>query len=111
MAHYRQTGGAGKHHHPPIAAQIAGTQPSGKHLAVHPRELVIEPNIRFLQPDRRSVLRSLEQADRPTMENHLHRSSSVGSWVLINAGWYQGYLFSRPVPRLAFEGLMTGKPL
>ena len=37
---------------------------------------------------RRPVLRSLEQAHRPAVENHVHRATQMGPWVLINAGWY-----------------------
>jgi transposase len=36
------------------------------------------------------LLRSLEQAHRSAVENHVHRTKGMGSWVLINADWYKG---------------------
>ncbi len=32
----------------------------------------------------------MEQAHRPALENHLHRTPEMGPWVLISAGWYKG---------------------
>jgi transposase len=37
---------------------------------------------------RRSLLLRLEYARRPALENHVHRITPVGSWVLINEMWY-----------------------
>jgi hypothetical protein len=34
------------------------------------------------------LLRSLEQARRPALAHHLHRSAPMGAWVLINETWY-----------------------
>ena len=33
---------------------------------------------------------ALEQAHRSTLDHHVHRPASMGTWVLINAGWYEG---------------------
>ena len=38
--------------------------------------------------DRHPQSRSLEQAYRAALENHVHWPSRMGSWVLINVGWY-----------------------
>ncbi|MEF2549721.1 hypothetical protein VQ045_21765, partial [Aurantimonas sp. E1-2-R+4] len=36
----------------------------------------------------RPLLRSLEQARRSALENHVHRNARLGAWVLISARWY-----------------------
>jgi hypothetical protein len=35
------------------------------------------------------VLRSLEQTHRSTIDDHVHRTAAMGTWVLINAPWYK----------------------
>ncbi|MEF2549529.1 hypothetical protein VQ045_20595, partial [Aurantimonas sp. E1-2-R+4] len=37
----------------------------------------------------RPLLRSLEQARRSALENHVHRNARLGAWVLISARWYK----------------------
>ncbi|WP_210168789.1 hypothetical protein, partial [Methylobacterium sp. Leaf399] len=32
--------------------------------------------------------RRLEQAHRPTLAHHVHRTAPMGPWVLINENWY-----------------------
>ena len=59
-----------------------------KHLAVYARQLALEPHLQILRRYRRSLLLRLEYARRPALENHVHRITPVGSWVLINEMWY-----------------------
>ena len=57
-------------------------------LAIHARQLVVEPDLQILRRHRRAVLPSLEQPHRPTMEDHVPRHAQMGAWVLINDRWY-----------------------
>src|SRR5712672_1876626 len=91
IAHSRQ------HHHSRPAAEIPRTQSGRKHLAVHARQLALEPHLQILRRYRRSLLLRLEYPRRPALENHVHRITPVGSWVLINEMWY--YI---PNPNLIF---------
>jgi hypothetical protein len=54
------------------------------------RQLALEPRLQILQRYRRSLLLCLEHARRPPLENHVHRITPVGTWVLINEMWYKG---------------------
>src|SRR5258705_5293354 len=83
IAHSRQ------HHHSRPAAEIPRTQSGRKHLAVYARQLALEPHLQILRRYRRSLLLRLEYAPRPALENHVHRITPVGSWVLINEMWYK----------------------
>jgi hypothetical protein len=51
-----------QYHHHRHAAEIAGAQPSRKHLAVHARQLAFKPHLLVLRKSRRSLLLRLEQA-------------------------------------------------
>jgi hypothetical protein len=51
-----------QYHHHRHAAEIAGAQPSRKHLAVHARQLAFKPRLLVLRKPRRSLLLRLEQA-------------------------------------------------
>src|ERR1035437_3988047 len=62
-------------------------------LAVYARQLALEPHLQILRRYRRSLLLRLEYARRPTLENHVHRITPVGTWVLINETWY----YSKPI--------------
>jgi len=54
---------------------------------------------------------------RSAMDNHVHRPTQMGSWVLINAGWYNTkerwrYFAGRPVmPRSRSFTLSASNPL
>ena len=63
-------------------------EPGGECLAIHARQLVVEPDLQILRRHRRAVLPSLEQPHRPTMEDHVPRHAQMGAWVLINDRWY-----------------------
>ena len=77
-----------QHHRPGAAATIARVEPGGECLAIHARQLVVEPDLQILRRHRRAVLPSLEQPHRPTMEDHVPRHAQMGAWVLINDRWY-----------------------
>ena len=68
---------------------IARVEPGGECLAIHARQLVVEPDLQILRRHRRAVLPSLEQPHRPTMEDHVPRHAQMGAWVLINDRWYK----------------------
>ncbi len=68
---------------------IARVEPGGECLAIHARQLVVEPDLQILRRHRRAVLPSLEQPHRPTMEDHVPRHAQMGAWVLINDRWYE----------------------
>ena len=72
----------------PLPPRSPGAEPGGKRLAVPTRQLAVQSGVPLLRRDRRIVLRCREQADRPALENHVHRPSPVGLSVLNNAGWY-----------------------
>ena len=80
-----------QHHRPGAAATIARVEPGGECLAIHARQLVVEPDLQILRRHRRAVLPSLEQPHRPTMEDHVPRHAQMGAWVLINDRWYKSY--------------------
>ena len=71
---------------PPRSPEL---NPVGECLAIHARQLVVEPDLQILRRHRRAVLPSLEQPHRPTMEDHVPRHAQMGAWVLINDRWYQ----------------------
>jgi transposase len=58
MASFRQTAPPVQHHLDPAAGQMPRTEPAGKHLAVHARQLAVESDLRFLRPNRRPLLRT-----------------------------------------------------
>ena len=85
-----EAGDPRQHHRPGAAATIARVEPGGECLAIHARQLVVEPDLQILRRHRRAVLPSLEQPHRPTMEDHVPRHAQMGAWVLINDRWYEG---------------------
>ena len=64
------------------------TEPGRKHIAVHARKLDLQQGLQFVRRNHRHLSRSLEQTDRSTMEDNIYRSQEMGTWVLINAIWY-----------------------
>ncbi len=48
----------------------------------------VQPGFQIIRRYRRPVLPSLEHAHQSAMDNHVHRATQMGAWVLINAGWY-----------------------
>ncbi len=88
LAYHRQTSSARQHHHPAVAAKGARTEPGREPLAVHARQLALQPRLPIPRSDRRSVLRGLEPAARPALAHHVHRTARLGSCMIVNAGWY-----------------------
>jgi hypothetical protein len=68
--------------------EMPRAQPGGKRLAVHARQLALKPRLQILRRSCRPLLRSLEQAYRSALEDHVHRAETVGSRVLIKGNWY-----------------------
>jgi hypothetical protein len=67
------------------------TQSAGKHLAIHARQLALEPGVRFLRRDCRSLHLRLEPARRSAVEDHVHRPARLGARVKINESWYNPF--------------------
>src|SRR4051795_4297134 len=78
-----------QHHARGAPAQMPGPQPRRERLAVHARQLALEPGVRILHRPCRPLLRGLEQAHRAALDDHVHRPTRVGQWVLINGSWYK----------------------
>jgi len=64
-------GTSGRHYHR-HAAEMARTQPPRKYLAVHVRQLALQPRLHILQRSRQFLLSGLEQARRSALEDHVH---------------------------------------
>src|SRR5215210_1886922 len=88
LAPVQETCGPGQHHPCAAPGQGARVEPRREHLAIHARELVVEPDLHLLPRHPRSLLRRLEQAHRPTLAHYVHRPAGLGSPVLINGTWY-----------------------
>src|SRR5437870_2291979 len=80
----QNTGGPEQHLARAAAATRTRTQRPRKYLAIHAAELVVEPNFPILRRYRRSLLLRLEYAHRSAVENHVHRSSRLGSRRSLN---------------------------
>src|SRR4051812_46365019 len=89
MAPLGRPRGSRQHHARGAPAQMPGTQPRRERLAVHARQLALEPGVRLLHRPCRPLLRGLEQAHRAALDDHVHRPTRVGQWVLISGSWYK----------------------
>ena len=72
------------YHAHPIAGKMPGAESAGKRLAVHARQLALEPNLQILRRHRRPLLRRLEQAHRSALADHVHRTAPIGLCVMIS---------------------------
>src|SRR4051812_19602791 len=88
LASVEATCGPGQHHPPAASGQGARVEPRREHLAVHARELDLQPDLLLLRRHPRSLLRRVEQAHRSALAHHVHRLAGLGSPVLINGTWY-----------------------
>src|SRR5271163_2639199 len=94
---------------------MPGTEPAGKRLAVHARQLALEPNLQILRRHRRPLSRCLEQAHRSALADHVHRTAPMGLCVMISESWYKSLLQSiyhhifrkMALPRIQFAALLT----
>src|SRR3954452_25166679 len=94
--------GAGEHHAAAAAAEVPRAQRHGERLAVHPRQLALQPRVPDLRGHRRPLLQRLETAHRPALAHHVHRTAGMGAWVLINRTWYKLHS-TNPIERLNGE--------
>src|SRR5262249_1961789 len=60
-----------------------------KCLAVHARQLALEPSLQILRRSRRPLLQRLEQAGRSALAHHVHWTAPMGARVLIKGNWYK----------------------
>src|SRR5256885_7906141 len=79
---------AGQYHHHSAAAEMHRAQPGRERLAVHARQLALQPHLQILRRSRRPLLCGMEQARRPTLAHHVHRTAPMGPRVLIIGIWY-----------------------
>ena len=77
LASLRPTDCPAQYHAHPIAGKMPVTEPTGKRLAVHARQLTLEPNVQILRRHRRPMLRPLEQARRSAHADHGHRTARM----------------------------------
>src|SRR5262249_20901729 len=80
---------AGQYHHHCAAAEVPRAQPGREHLAVHARQLALQPHLQLLRRSRRPLLCGMEQARRPALAHHVHRTAPMDPRVLINGIWYK----------------------
>src|ERR1700730_15665331 len=80
-----------QHHALAVAAEIARAQSGREHLAIHARQLALEPRIQILRRHPRPLLLRLEQAHRHALEDHLHRDQRLGLPVMIIKTWYYSH--------------------
>ena len=59
-------------------APLARVEPGRERLAVHARQLAVQPRLQLLRRHRRPLLRGLEQTRRSAMENHVDRTPGMG---------------------------------
>src|SRR5437870_13004317 len=70
------------------AAEVPRAQPGRERLAVHARQLALQPHLQILRRSRRPLLCGMEQARRSALAHHVHRTAPMGPRVLINGIWY-----------------------
>src|SRR6266566_1031401 len=80
---------AGQYHHHSAAAEMPRAQPGRERLAVHARQLALQPHLQILRRSRRPLLCGMEQARRSALAHHVHRTAPMGPRVLINGIWYK----------------------
>src|SRR5262249_32446058 len=89
------------------AAKMPRAQSGRKCLAVHARQLALEPSLQILRRSRRPLLQRLEQAGRSALAHHVHWTPPMGARVLINGNWYYG---GSPLGRAAPEDHVERQP-
>src|ERR1019366_8175760 len=106
MAHLGEAQRSRQYQHRSAAVEIARTEPDRKHLAVHARQLALQPRVHIWRGYRRSLLRRLEQARRTALAHHVHRSTRLGPRVVICEGWY----YAEPPRRRRYQGTHRSLP-
>src|SRR5215831_14304168 len=89
---------AGQYHHHSAAAEVPRAQPGRERLAVHARQLALQPHLQILRRSRRPLLCGMEQARRSALAHHVHRTAPMGTRVLINGIWYKASSRSSGTP-------------
>jgi hypothetical protein len=67
----------------PLPPKMPRTQPGRERLAVHARELAVEPRLQILRRYPRSLLFRMESSHRSAVAHHVARPANMGSSVLI----------------------------
>src|SRR3954447_2931479 len=80
--------GAGTHRDPVLSILSGDDRPEVQLICARPITSSLEPGVRILHRPCRPLLRGLEQAHRATLDDHVHRPTRLGQWVLISGSWY-----------------------
>src|SRR5881628_1216921 len=84
--------GAGTHRDPVLSILSGDDHPEVQLICARPITSSLEPGVRILHRPCRPLLRGLEQAHRAALDDHVHRPTRLGQWVLISGSWYKGRL-------------------
>ena len=84
LACLEEAAGSRQHHTHPFPAKVTRVEPGRKYLAVHARQLALEPSLQILRRHHRPLLRRLEQAHRSALENHVDRNKKMGISVVMS---------------------------
>src|SRR3954453_23183264 len=80
--------GAGTHRDPVLSILSGDDHPEVQLICARPITSSLEPGVRILHRPCRPLLRGLEQAHRAALDDHVHRPTRLGQWVLIMGSWY-----------------------
>src|ERR1700732_4298678 len=98
-----------QHHALAVAAEIARAQSGREHLAIHARQLALEPHLQIPRRHPRPLLLRLEQAHRHALENHVHRDQRLGLPVMIIKTSYNMNLYAYLIKyKYSFSGDFLG---
>src|SRR6059058_1575571 len=81
--------GAGTHRDPVLSILSGDNHPEVQLICARPITSSLEPGVRILHRPCRPLLRGLEQAHRAALDDHVHRPTRLGQWVLISGSWYE----------------------
>src|SRR5215207_11279117 len=63
--------------------------PEAQLICARPITSSLEPGVRILHRPCRPLLPGLDQAHRAALDDHVHRPTRLGQWVLISGSWYK----------------------
>src|SRR5690554_3924984 len=109
MARLKGAGRSQQYHTHAAAAQMSRAQPGRERLAVHARQLAVEPRLQILRRHPRSLLLRLEPPHRSAMAHRVTRTTVMGSSVLIRESWYNPFRMGFSL-RLARRGEVIDMP-
>ena len=114
-ARLKGAGRSQQHHPAAAAAQMPRAQPGRERLAVHARQLAVEPRLQILRRYPRSLLLRLEPPHRSAMAHNVARPPNMGSSVLIRESWYETQVHTcmqcgHPIARHDFTIRMYDRP-